>query len=63
MKQHEKNDFKYIITLDESWFYLHNEQEYMYADSPEKVIPIVNNTISKKKINVTIAFVEIGYSC
>ena len=56
LKEHQKTDFKYFITLDESWFYLHNETEYMYTDSPEKVPPMISHDISSEKLNITIAF-------
>ena len=56
LKEYKNTDFKYFITLDESWFYLHNETEYMCTDSPEKVHPMISYDISSEKFNITIAF-------
>ena len=56
LKEYQKTYFKYIITLDESWFFLKNEMDSMYAESKDNVIPKISDSILSEKINITIAF-------
>ena len=56
LKKQKKRKFKYIKTLDESWYFLKYQTDFMYAPGPESVIPKVSNTISSEKVNLTIAF-------
>lgn len=56
LRQHKKTNFKYIITLDEAWFYIRNESKTMYAICPEDVPPTFSNAIASEKFMITIAF-------
>jgi histone-lysine N-methyltransferase SETMAR len=56
LRADEKNQFRNIMTGDESWFYYQYESDAMYAHSRNEVIPRVSKAIDSKKCMVTIFF-------
>jgi histone-lysine N-methyltransferase SETMAR len=56
LKADQKNNFRNIMTGDESWFYYQYESDAMFAHSRDEVIPRVSKTIDAKKVMFTIFF-------
>jgi histone-lysine N-methyltransferase SETMAR len=56
LRNDQSQNFSYIMTGDESWFYYNYESPTVFARARDEVVPRVSPTIGSKKVMITIFF-------
>jgi hypothetical protein len=61
LERRERRSWHDIVTLDESWFYLHTDHELIWAQSDAEIPERQRHTVQSQKVMLTIVWNPGGF--